>query len=59
MDWSAYAPPNENRIAGAKCIEQGGALIKTILENGGKILGYRSLELDGIEPWTFRGAAVG
>jgi hypothetical protein len=56
MDWYSDLRPNHESIAGANCIEQGAAHIKTILENGRSILGHRPLELDGIEPWIFRDA---
>jgi hypothetical protein len=57
LDWHADQFPTFDAIAGAKCLEQGQAHLKAITETGGSILGHRPLELDGIEPWEFRGAA--
>ena len=56
LDWHDGAPPTSSSIAGAGCLEQAKAHLKTITETGGCILGHRSLELDGIQPWEFRGA---
>jgi len=56
LDWRSRAPPSIESIAGAKCVAQGKAHIKTIKETGGSVLGMRLLELDGIGPWEFRGA---
>jgi hypothetical protein len=56
LDWHGNELPTDESIARSKCLEQGQAHIKTILETGGSILGYRPLELDGIQPWFFRGA---
>jgi hypothetical protein len=56
LDWHSFAPPTSESIAGAVCLAQGSAHIKAIIETGGSILGFRNLETDGIEPWTFRGA---
>ncbi len=56
LDWHGDAPPTGESIAGAKCLDQGQVHLKAITETGGCILGYRSLELDNIEPWEFRGA---
>lgn len=57
LDWRGSVPPSSDSIAGARCIDQGEAHIRTILHTGGAILGWRSLSADGIEPWLFRGAA--
>jgi len=56
MDWHGDKPPTADSIAGAKCLAQGKAHLKSITETGGSILGYRPLALDNIEPWEFRGA---
>ena len=56
LDWHGDVPPTSEAIAGAKCLDQGGAHIKAITQTGGSILGHRPLELDNIEPWLFRGA---
>ena len=56
MDWSADQPPTDDAITGCGVIQQGHVHIKTIGENGGHILGFRDLCLDGIEPNLFRDA---
>lgn len=56
LDWHGDLLPSSDAIAGAKCLDQGEAHLKVITETGGCILGHRPLELDGIEPWEFRGA---
>jgi hypothetical protein len=56
LDWHGSRPPDFESIAGAGCFDQGEAHIVTITDTGGCILGHRPLELDRIEPWTFRGA---
>jgi hypothetical protein len=56
LDWHARKPPTAESIAGAPCLNQAQAHLKTIIETGGCILGHRPLELDDIEPWEFRGA---
>jgi hypothetical protein len=56
LDWHSSELPNSAAIQNAKCIAQGTAHIKCITETGGQILGLRSLELERIEPWEFRGA---
>ncbi len=56
MRWRSTFPPTSDTIAMCECIAQGGAHIKTILENGGSITGFRPLSIDNIEPWLFRGA---
>lgn len=50
LDWSGDEPPTSDAIAGIKVIKEGDAHILTISANRGQILGYRPLELDGIEP---------
>lgn len=57
LDWHGNAPPTSDTIAGASCLDQGKVNLKAITTTGGLILGHRPLELDGIEPWEFRGAA--
>ncbi|KMM38484.1 Imm26 family immunity protein [Guptibacillus hwajinpoensis] len=58
MDWIGDGPPTIDNIEGYKIIDQGDAHIKTIQETGmdGTILGFRSLELDNIEPGYFKSA---
>ena len=56
LDWVSSSQPTSAAIAGAACVAQGHVHIKAITESGGEILGHRPLELDGIEPWLFRGA---
>jgi hypothetical protein len=56
LDWVSTSPPTSAAIAGVPCVSQGHVHIKAITETGGEILGHRSLNLDGIEPWLFRGA---
>lgn len=50
MDWSSNKLPTSQSIAGSKTLSQGRVHIKTIMENEGHILGFRSLEEDGIGP---------
>ncbi|MFE4352462.1 hypothetical protein [Peribacillus butanolivorans] len=56
MDWVGESPPTAESIAGKKTLKQGDVHIKTILETGldGMIMGYRSLEEDGINPVFFK-----
>jgi len=56
MDWIGDEPPTADAIAGCSTIAQCEAHISTIQKTGGEILGYRSLVLDGLEPWLFRNA---
>jgi hypothetical protein len=58
LDWHSEVPPTHESIAGVGCLDQGRAHLKAITETGGSILGYRSLELDKVEPWEFRGSGV-
>lgn len=53
LDWVGTQPPTSESIAGCRTLEQGGVHIKAVLETGGSILGYRSLDADGIEPGLF------
>ena len=55
LDWHSRAEPTFDSIAGAPCLRQGDAHLKTITHCGGPILGLRPLELDNIKPDTFRG----
>jgi hypothetical protein len=48
MDWIGNEPPTEQTIAGHKTTAQAAAHIVTILDNGGKIDGWRDLSLDEI-----------
>jgi hypothetical protein len=50
MQWVGKSPPTEDSIARAPLLDQAQAHVKTILETGPEILGYRALERDGIEP---------
>lgn len=59
MDWCGDTPPTAERIAGMRILEQGEAHIKTILENGGEILGCRRLEADGLAPLLCLSAQYG
>jgi hypothetical protein len=54
LDWHGTAEPTSDSIAGAPCLEQGGAHIRAITRTGGKVLGFRELAADGIHPWLFR-----
>ncbi|EMY14089.1 hypothetical protein LEP1GSC043_1391 [Leptospira weilii str. Ecochallenge] len=56
MDWIGEVVPKENDLAGKQTIKQGQIHIKTIHETAldKKILGYRNLYLDYIEPDPFR-----
>jgi hypothetical protein len=55
LDWVGTSAPTAESIAGAKCIAQGQMHYRSIVVTGGAIQGFRPLELDGIEPWVFRG----
>ena len=59
LDWVGKQPPTSESIAGSPTLKQGGVHIKTILETGGCILGYRPLEADGIEPDLFLSQSPG
>lgn len=59
LDWVGTQPPTSDAIAGCRTVEQGGVHIKTVLETGGSILGYRPLEADGIEPDLFLSHSFG
>lgn len=56
LDWHAGVLPTVVTIAGASCIAQGSAHVRSIVMSGGCLLGWRDLAADGIEPWMFRGA---
>lgn len=56
IDWHGTELPTAESIAGAHCFNQGVARIHAITLTGGAVLGWRSLQDDCIEPWTFRGA---
>jgi hypothetical protein len=51
LNWTGDVRPTEEAIAGRLCIYQTVAHIKAIVHRGEKIVGYRSLEADGIGPW--------
>lgn len=59
MDWCGDDPPTAEAIVGTRILEQGDAHIKTILENGGQILGLRPLEADGLTPLLCLSAQYG
>src|SRR5687768_1510656 len=59
MNWIGDEPPSADSIAGYCVIKQGSVHIKTIVEIGGAILGYRSLEVDRIEPQMFLSQSPG
>ncbi len=64
MDWLGKEPPTFDAIAGHKILEEGTAHIRIILKNdegayGEGILGFRPLELDGIEPQPRLESAAG
>jgi hypothetical protein len=59
LTWSGEKPPTTDAIAGVPTLEQGKAHIVTIVRSGGKVLGNRPLELDGIQPELFLDAAGG
>ena len=50
MDWCGHEPPTVALLEGRKVLEEGAMHIRAILQSGGSILGYRPLELEGIEP---------
>jgi len=51
IDWTGAERPTGEAIAGRPCVYQTVVHIKAITHRGEKIVGYRSLEADGIEPW--------
>ena len=59
LDWVGTSHPTPDSIAGKQTIEQGAAYIRTIVHTGGTVLGYRALELDGIEPDFFLSESPG
>ena len=48
MDWESAQPPSGIAIAGHRLLAQGWAHVLTIQRNGKRVLGERSLELDGV-----------
>src|SRR5262245_34864280 len=58
LDWHSTEMPTSDSIAGALCLAQGQAHLRSITRTGGEILGFRDLAADGIEPWVFRGATA-
>lgn len=50
MSWCGDQLPTAESIARHSLLDQGSVHLRTILRNGGEILGCRPLELDGIEP---------
>jgi hypothetical protein len=59
MDWCGEEAPTAESISGRTILEQGEAHIRTILETGGEILGYRPMGTDGLEPLLCLSAHVG
>jgi hypothetical protein len=53
MDWVSTMPPTGDLLSGHRLLKQGEVHVKTIAENGGQILGFRTLLEDGIEPGYF------
>src|SRR4051812_6062604 len=49
-DWIGERPPKAEDLVGRAVIEQGGAHVRTIVVTGGRVLGHRSLEADGLTP---------
>lgn len=49
IDWVGSLPPDYDSIAGRPLLAHGQAHIRAITENAGEIVGFRPLELDGIE----------
>ena len=56
LDWHSTIEPSAESISRAPCLSQGDAHIRAITRSGGKVLGFRDLASDSIEPWEFRGA---
>jgi len=50
LDWSSSNVPTGNAIAGCPVLEQGVMHVMAIQTTGGKLLGNRPLEDDGLEP---------
>jgi hypothetical protein len=59
LDWVDGAPPTFGSIAGAGRFAQGFAHIKAITTTGGRVLGHRALEADGIGPALWRSHDAG
>jgi hypothetical protein len=58
MNWRGSSAPTADAISRAAFLAQGIMHIKTILTTGGTILGNRSLELDGLDTFTFIAGAT-
>lgn len=56
IDWIGEAPPTDEDISNRKCLDQMVVHVKAVTHSGQNILGCRSLESDGIEPWVMREA---
>jgi hypothetical protein len=54
LRWVGDQPPDSDSIARARLLSQGFAHVLTIRENGGSVLGRRSLESDGLVPDHWR-----
>lgn len=59
LDWVGEEPPSAENIAGSTLLRQGFAHVRTVRETGGSVLGYRALDLDGIEPYLWRTHGAG
>jgi hypothetical protein len=59
MDWVGDHLPAAEDITGRTVLEQGKSRFETIANTGGVVLGYRSLELDGLAPIDFDGTEPG
>lgn len=59
MNWVGSAPPSASDIAGRTVVAQGQVHLRTILEAGSEITGFRSLDDDGIEPGLFLSESPG
>jgi Immunity protein 26 len=51
LGWHSANPPTAESIAASPTIEQGAMHVLSITSTGGQIIGHRSLESDGIEPF--------
>lgn len=49
LDWCDESPPTSEAIAGARLLAHGEVHVKTVVENGGEILGLRPLEIDELD----------
>jgi len=50
MDWIGHQPPTSQSIAGRKIVAFGDAHMDVILEHGRRVLGFRDLRVDDLEP---------